>query len=84
MRVGVARLVRQGLIHAIETRDNSTLSVTTARRSEVIGGVVAVIGGTGAPLGMVAEVPPTIALVFSSSMSPTIDQARVVGGVVAA
>ena len=61
------------------TRGNSTWSVTTARRSAVIGGVVAVIFGTSGPVGMEAKYLSTSALMADLSNSPTMASVALFG-----
>ncbi len=64
---------------AMYTRGNCTLSVMVARRSLVIGGVVASIFGTGGPAAMLAKYFSTSALVFALSMSPTMARLALLG-----
>ncbi|OGF24733.1 MAG: hypothetical protein A2V63_12265 [Candidatus Eisenbacteria bacterium RBG_19FT_COMBO_70_11] len=67
------------VIQETYTRGSSTLSVTTARRSAVIGGVFAATLGTSGPRGIEPKYFSTSALVRATSMSPTIARLALLG-----
>ena len=68
-----------GVIQARYTRGSSTLSFTTARRSDVMGGVFASTAGTAGPREREPKYFSTRAFVRATSMSPTIARLALLG-----
>ena len=68
-----------GVIQARYTRGSSTLSVTTARRSEAMGGVFTSTGVTAGPRGIDPKYFSTRAFVAATSMSPTMAMLALLG-----
>ena len=67
------------VIQPMKTRGSSTLSVTTARRSSVMGAVWTFTGSTSGPRGIDPKYFSIHALVVASSKSPTIEMLALLG-----